>query len=135
MPRRDEHGGPAVGVMFPADPAVVASWSGIPRALVEALGGWGVQAKQLSVELPRSLELVATGVLGAFRLHRVEPVEGLSRLRASRLAVKEASTEIAALRTWMGRRRLRGDRNLDGIVQIGIGYSLPFAAPIVTFED
>jgi glycosyltransferase involved in cell wall biosynthesis len=110
-------------------------WSGIPQGLAWGMRELGVGASHVSAELPRPLGLPVTLALSAARLHRVPRARPGERLRASRRAVREGSSELAALRSLALRTRLKTPGEPPPTVQIGTGYSLPPGSPVVTLED
>ena len=124
----------SLAVTFPADPYAATSWSGTPAGLIKGLLGCGVAVSGIGLQLPLVLHKT---VLGASALIRLRPP-----FRGSRSVLHEALTRARVapsqgrLETLLARRRLRGPRRFDAIVQLGTGYSLPLAtAAVVTLED
>jgi glycogen synthase len=109
-----------IGVAFPADPTSPDSWSGTPAGICRGLASQGVDVRPVDLHLPAVVELAVTTALGV-RLG--------SRSRARLLP------EVAALRSAVARWRLRDGDRLDGVVQIGTGFSMPARLRIVTVED
>jgi glycosyltransferase involved in cell wall biosynthesis len=109
-----------IGLAFPGDPAAASTWSGTPSGVRRGLADAGVEVVDLAVELPRPALLAARAALQL-------------RYRDRRLGL--ISPELAALRTAVARRRLAAAGPLDGIVQVGTGYTLDAAVPVATYED
>jgi glycosyltransferase involved in cell wall biosynthesis len=122
-----------LALTFPADPYARTSWSGIPAGLLDGFVACGVAVSGIGLQLPPVLHKTMIGTSALVRLRRPS--------RASPNAVHEALTRARVapsqgrLESLLARRRLRGLRRFDGIVQLGTGYSLPSAAPVVTLED
>jgi glycosyltransferase involved in cell wall biosynthesis len=121
-----------IGVAFPGDPSQPATWSGIPYRLSRALEQAGVEAVPLQVQPPALVRAVCTNVVAAAYLRPRRDLKGA--IRRARAAAR-TSDGLAAVNTWAAPGALREAGSLDGIVQIGTGYTLPGATPIVTFED
>lgn len=103
--------GPArLGVVLPADPAALNSWSGIPSGVCRGLAQHGVEVRLIDVRAPASLERAVTTALGV-------------PLRSRSLATQLPS--VAALRSAAARIAFRNAGRLDGVVQIGTGNSVP----------
>jgi glycosyltransferase involved in cell wall biosynthesis len=121
-----------IGVAFPGDPSQPATWSGIPHRLIRALEQAGVEAVPLQVEPPALVRAACTNAVAAAYLRPQRDLKGA--VRRARAAAR-TSDALAAVNSWAAPGALRRAGSLDGIVQIGTGYTLPSAAPIVTFED
>src|SRR5919197_4166155 len=112
-----------LALTFPADPYARTSWSGIPAGLLDGFVGCGVAVSGIGLQLPPVLHKTMIGTSALVRLRRPS--------RSSPNAVHEALTRARVapsqgrLETLLARRRLRGLRRVDGIVQLGTGYSLP----------
>src|SRR5919197_4085581 len=122
-----------LALTFPADPYARTSWSGTPAGLINGLLACGVAVSGIGLQLPPVLHKTMIGTSALARLRRPS--------RSSPNAVHEALTRARVapsqgrLETLLARRRLRGLRRFDGIVQLGTGYSLPPGAAVVTLED
>lgn len=129
--------GPSRGVqiVFPGDVRDQRRWSGIPHGLAEGIRELGLEASHISAEIPRAIGTPVTLALSAARMRRVPPAPALERLRRSRLAVRQGSSELAALRSLALRRRLRRIGDGEAVVQIGTGYGVESVEPVVTLED
>jgi glycosyltransferase involved in cell wall biosynthesis len=123
-----------VGVAFTGDPQNPTTWSGTPLGLVRGLTENGVQTVGLNVEPGRALDFVTKNFVASLRLHRAWRGNPKATIRFAR-AIARASPELAALRTWVGKRALRRADALDGLIQIGTGYSFDTRIPIVVFCD
>jgi glycosyltransferase involved in cell wall biosynthesis len=121
-----------IGVAFPGDPSRRATWSGTPSGVMRGLADAGVEPVAVNVE-PRGLLRPAAFNLIAARYLRPagSPRAAVRRARSA----SWASPELAAVNSWASARALRDAGPLDGIVQIGTGYTLRADAPIATFED
>lgn len=121
-----------VGVAFPGDPSQPATWSGTPSGVIRGLSEVGIEAVPINIE-PGALVRFAT--LNALALPYLRPRRDLvAALRQSRAAAR-VSPGLALVRSWVAPEALERAGRLDGIIQIGTGYSLLTAVPIATFED
>jgi glycosyltransferase involved in cell wall biosynthesis len=123
-----------LGVAFTGDPEKPTTWSGTPRGLVGGLAQLGVEPVGVNVEAGPALDFVARNFVTSLRLHRAWRGDVDRTIRLAR-AMARASPELAVLRTWVGNRALKRAGRLDGIVQIGTGYSFDTRRPIVVFCD
>jgi glycosyltransferase involved in cell wall biosynthesis len=123
-----------VGVVFPGDTRTRATWSGSPAGIASGLAAAGVGVQHLSAHPPLAIDFVAKNTLALRHLHDNRGRGLASSAKRSRFMVK-LGPEFAQLRTWTLKRRLRARRRLDGLIQIGTGYSLPPDVHGVTFED
>ena len=121
-----------IGVAFPGDPSRRATWSGTPAGVMRGLAAAGAEPVAIRAE-PRPLvralgaNLIAAGYLRPRRDVKV----ALRRSRAAALALPG----LAVLNSRAVPRRVRRAGPLDGIVQIGTGYTLPDDVLVATFED
>jgi glycosyltransferase involved in cell wall biosynthesis len=90
-------------------------WSGIPAGVLSGLEAAGVEPVAVDARMP--------GADVAARALRVSPV----RQRTNPLFAHADGLSAVA--------RLRAAGPLDGVVQIGSGYTLPSRFPVVTYED
>jgi hypothetical protein len=125
---------PTVGLLFPGDTRDASTWSGTPAGIGAGLRAAGVEVAHVRAEPSAGLNFVARNGLAALRLHRSVENGPVATLRRSR-HVATLGPELAAVRTWAVNRRLRDTSRLDGIVQIGTGYSVSADLPTATFED
>jgi glycosyltransferase involved in cell wall biosynthesis len=123
-----------VGVAFTGDPQKATTWSGTPRGVVRGLEALGVEPAGVNVEAGPPLAYVAKNLVAGMRLHRAWQGDIERTIRVAG-AMARASPELGVLRTWVGNRALRRAGRLDGIVQIGTGYTLETTTPIVVFCD
>lgn len=99
------------------------------RGLVET----GAEAVGIRTE-PAS-RLVRAATYNAISVAYLRPhVAVAAAVRRARRAAR-ASTGIAAVSSWAAPKALRQAGRLDGIIQIGAGYTLATDVPIVTLED
>jgi hypothetical protein len=125
---------PTIGILCPGDPAAPATWSGIPSQIVDGLEEHGLEVRSINVDAPRAVmrcgSLIAGGAMGiSIARTGVRPTP--SRLRG----IGSLSPTVAAMRSVVARRRLSEYGPLDGVIQIGTGYSVTTKAPVITFED
>ena len=97
------------------DPGDPSSWSGVPARLLRGLELAGCEAIPVSAE-PRGSDRVA-------------------RLLGMSWADQAASRGFGAVFGATARRGLRRAGDLDGVVMIDSGYTLPEGTPFVTFDD
>jgi glycosyltransferase involved in cell wall biosynthesis len=123
-----------LAVSFTGDPLDPTTWSGTPLGLSRGLAAKGVEVVGANVDPARALDFVAKNAVAALRLHRARRESPRATIRFAR-AIARASPEFALVRTWVGKAALRRAGPLDGIVQIGTGYSFVTHVPIVVFCD
>lgn len=122
-----------IGVSFPGDPGHPATWSGTPYGVICGLEEAGVEAVPINVGLrSRVVRVASTNLIATTYIRPARDVMGAVK-RARKAA--GVSPRLAAVRTLAAPGALRRAGRLDGIVQIGTGYTLDSPAPIVTFED
>jgi glycosyltransferase involved in cell wall biosynthesis len=121
-----------IGVAFPGDPSQPATWSGTPSGVMRGLREAGVEPVAIQAEPSPAVRAVAFNLLAAAYLRPSRDLRGaVQRSRAAAWA----SPGLVTVNSWAAPRRLRRAGQLDGIVQIGTGYTLATDAPIATFED
>jgi hypothetical protein len=126
--------GPTIGLLFPGSPTARRTWSGTPSGIARGLEQLGVQVRGISVDAPRPISqgvsLIAGGaMLASFARARVRPTPRQLR------RVGSMSPAVAAMMSAIAKRRLDECAPLDGLIQIGTGYSVTTTVPVVTFED
>ena len=121
-----------IGVAFPGDPSKRATWSGTPSGVMRGLAESGVEPVAIQAEPP---PLIRAAALTAVTIRYLRPGRDLKAVALRGRAAAWASPTIAAVNSWAAPRRLRHAGRLDGIVQIGTGYTLETDIPIATFED
>jgi glycosyltransferase involved in cell wall biosynthesis len=122
-----------IGVAFPGDPSQPRTWSGTPSGVMRGLAETGAEAVGIRTEpASRLVRATSFNAIAAAYLRPGRDVRAVVR-RARRAA--RASTGIAALSSWATPKALRQVGELDGIIQIGTGYTLATGVPIVTLED
>jgi glycosyltransferase involved in cell wall biosynthesis len=121
-----------IGVAFPGDPTDRSTWSGTPSGVMRGLSEAGVEPVPIQAEPSKVLRGTTLNALTAAYLRPGRDVKA-AVLRAR--AAAWASPALAAIQSWAAPRRLRQAGPLDGIVQIGTGYTLKTDVPLVTFED
>jgi glycosyltransferase involved in cell wall biosynthesis len=121
-----------IGVAFPGDPSEKATWSGTPSGVMGGLRKAGVEPVAVQAEPSPLVRAIAFNLLSASYMRPSRDVR--AAVRRARSAAW-ASPGLAALNSWAAPRRLRAAGRLDGIVQIGTGYTLDTEVPIATFED
>ncbi len=121
-----------IGVAFPGDPSQPDTWSGTPSGVMRGLRGAGVEPVAIQAEPSPAVRAVAFNLLAAAYLRPSRDLKGaVQRSRAAAWA----SPGLVTVNSWAAPKRLRRAGQLDGIVQIGTGYTLATDAPIATFED
>jgi glycosyltransferase involved in cell wall biosynthesis len=121
-----------IGIAFPGDPSHKATWSGIPFGLIGALEAAGVEAVPVRVEPPAPLLAASTNAIAATYLR---PQRDLRVAVQQARAAARTSASIAQVNSWAAPKALRRAGQLDGIIQIGTGYTLRSSAPVATYED
>jgi glycosyltransferase involved in cell wall biosynthesis len=121
-----------IGIAFPGDPSHKATWSGIPFGLTGGLEAAGIEVVPVRVEPPPLLLAAGSNAIAATYLRPQ---------RSPRVAVQQAraaartSAGVAWLNSQATPKALRQAGRLDGIIQIGTGYTLPGGIPVATYED
>lgn len=110
---------PHIIVAAVGDPESPGTWSGTTAGVLAGLRDLGVRASGLDLTLPSGLEQALLVGAGAASRNRYE--------------AQSAALTVCA-RSWLARRRLRGERSY-GVIQIGSTFSLPPGTPYVTLED
>jgi hypothetical protein len=121
-----------IGVAFPGDPSKRSTWSGTPNGVMRGLAEIGVEPVAIQTEPPK---LIRDAALNAVTVAYLRPGRDLKAVALRGRAAAWASPTIAAVNSWAAPRRLKAAGPLDGIVQIGTGYTLETDVPIATFED
>jgi glycosyltransferase involved in cell wall biosynthesis len=121
-----------IGVVFPGDPSQKATWSGIPSSLIGGLESAGVEAVPIGIEPPAALLAAATNTVAAAYLR---PQRDLRTAVKNARQAARASASLATVMSWAVPGALRRAGRLDGVIQIGTGYTLRCEAPVVTYED
>jgi glycosyltransferase involved in cell wall biosynthesis len=120
-----------IGVAFPGDPSQKATWSGIPSGLIGGLETAGVEAVPIGIEPPPLLAAGTNAVAAAY----LRPGRNLRAAVQNALQAARASASLATVTSWAAPGALRRAGKLDGVIQIGTGYTLSCEAPVVTYED
>jgi glycosyltransferase involved in cell wall biosynthesis len=121
-----------IGVAFPGDPSQKATWSGIPASLMGGLESAGVEPVPIGIEPPALLRAAGTNAVAAAY---VRPRRDLRTAVKNARQAARASASMATVTSWAVPAALRRAGRLDGVVQIGTGYTLRCEAPVVTYED
>jgi hypothetical protein len=125
---------PTIGILCPGDPTARSTWSGIPRQIVDGLAERGLEVRGVDVDPSRPVmrwgSLLAGGTM-LVSMARSGSAPTPRRLRG----IGSLSPAIAAMRSEVARRRIGESGSLDGLIQVGTGYSVVRGAPIVTIED
>jgi Glycosyl transferases group 1 len=125
---------PTIGVLCPGDPTAPATWSGIPSQIVHGLQEHGVDVRAINVDAPGPVmrwgSLIAGGAM-VVSITRAGVSPTPSRFRG----IGSLSPAVAGMRSVIARRRLTESGPLDGLIQVGTGYSVTTKAPVVTLED
>jgi glycosyltransferase involved in cell wall biosynthesis len=126
--------GAAIGVLFPGEPTSRRRWSGVPSGIIDGLEQLGVEVHGLNVNaspaISRWVSLIAGGsMVASIARARLRPTPHELRRVGSK------SPAVATIMSSVAKRRLDASVPLDGLIQIGTGYSVKTALPIVTYED
>lgn len=121
-----------IGIAFPGDPSHKATWSGIPFGLSGGLEAAGVEVVPVRVEPPALLLAAGSNAIATTYLR---PQRSLRVAVQQARAAARASAGVAWINSRATPRALREAGRLDGIVQIGTGYTLPEGVPVATYED
>ncbi len=121
-----------IGVAFPGDPSKRSTWSGTPSGVMRGLAEAGVEPVAIQAEPSR---FVRAAALNAVTVAHVRPGRQLREVALRGRAAAWASPTIAVVNSWAAPKRLRQAGPLDGIVQIGTGFTLATDVPLATFED
>ncbi|MCW3070104.1 MAG: glycosyl transferase group 1 [Solirubrobacterales bacterium] len=125
---------PTIGILCPGDPTATSTWSGIPRQIVDGLRERSLDVCALNVDAPRTVMRWASLVGGGMMAPSINRA-GVSLTPRQLRAIGSLSPAAASLRSVVARRRLDECAPLDGLIQVGTGYSVTTDAPIVTLED
>jgi glycosyltransferase involved in cell wall biosynthesis len=121
-----------IGIAFPGNPSHKATWSGIPFGLTRGLETAGVEVVSVRVEPPALLLAAGSNAIAATYLRpQRNPRTAVQQARAA----ARTSAGIAWLNSRAAPKALRRAGRLDGIIQIGTGYTLPAGLPVATYED
>jgi glycosyltransferase involved in cell wall biosynthesis len=121
-----------IGVAFPGDPSQKATWSGIPASLMGGLEAAGVEPVPIGIEPPAPLLAASTNLVAAAY---VRPQRDLRTAVKNARQAARASASLATVTSWAVPGALRRAGRLDGVIQIGTGYTLRSETPVVTYED
>jgi glycosyltransferase involved in cell wall biosynthesis len=123
-----------LAVSTTGDPRASAAHSGVPAGIVHGLQDLGAEVAPVRAELPSRLERPVSVALAASSLRPRD-------LRHPALAIRRRMPGVAVRSVFSALRgpRARGDLRragpLDGAVQHGCEYRLPWSTPFVTLED
>jgi len=121
-----------IGIAFPGDPSHKATWSGIPFGLTGGLEAAGIEVVPVRVEPPALLLAAGSNAIAASYLRpQRSPKVAVQQARAA----ARTSAGVAWLNSRATPKALRRAGRLDGIIQIGTGYTLPGGIPVATYED
>ena len=125
---------PTIGVLCSGDPTAPETWSGTPREVIHGIGELGLEVRSIDVNAPRSISLVVSLVAGGTMAASIARA-GVRPTRSLLQSVGSLGPTVAAMMSGVAERRLRRSPPLDGLIQIGTGYSVTTTVPVVTFED
>lgn len=121
-----------IGITFPGDPSDRATWSGIPFGLTGGLEAVGIEVVPVRVEPPALLLAACSNAIATTYLRPRRDLKGA--VRQARAAAR-TSDGIARVNSWAAPKALRRAGRLDGVIQIGTGYTLLADVPVATYED
>jgi hypothetical protein len=101
---------------------------------VQGLQEFGLEVRGINVDAPRPISLVASLIAGGATLASIVRA-GLRPTPSVLRTVGSRSPVVATMMSGFARWRLGGSVPLDGLIQIGTGYSVETTVPLVTFED
>jgi len=125
---------PAIGVLFTGEPTAPNRWSGTPRGVVDGLEQLGVEVHGINVNPSRATLRRVSALAGGAMIVSIARA-GLRPSAGELRKVGSLSATVARMTSTVAKRRLEEAAPLDGLIQIGTGYSLATTVPIVTFED
>ncbi len=125
---------PTIGVLCSGDPTAPETWSGTPSEVIHGLGELGVQVQSIDVNAPRPISRVMSLLAGGAMAPSIARA-GMLPTRPLLQSTGSLGPAVAAMRSRVAERRLRGSPRLDGLIQIGTGYTVTTTVPVVTFED
>jgi len=122
-----------VGVVFPGrDPLQQGTWSGTPAGIISGLEEIGVAPIPIAVGPPPAVGALASNLVALRYLRPSTDVRAAVRQARSTARVSPSMAAVVTACTPPG---FGEAEELDGIVQIGTGFTLRTDVPIVTFED
>lgn len=124
----------SVGVVFPGDPSAPATWSGMPHGVVTGLRSLGVDTRPLTATPSEQLHALARDAVACLHLPRAAGGGVSETLRLSRLLARN-SPLLGSLYSASATRAVGREPSLDALVQLGAGYVVDAATPLVTYED
>lgn len=130
----DTSAGAAIGVVFPGDPSAPATWSGTPGGVIAGMRAIGARPAPVNAMPPERVHRLLRDAVAITELRRSRRGGIRPTLRLSRAAARNTPA-MARLYTRSARAAVIAAGAVDGLVQIGTGYSLPSGRPIATFED
>lgn len=125
---------PIIGVLCPGDPTTPATWSGLPSGIVHSLEEMDLEVCGINVDPPRPLSLGLSLISGGIMVASIARA-GLRPTPGKLRSVGSLSPALAAMMSEVAKRRLGACAPLDGLIQLGTGYSVTTTVPIVTLED
>ncbi len=125
---------PRIAVSTTGDPRDPSVHSGAPAGVVRGLSELGAGVAPVRAELPGPLERPVSIALAAARL-RPPALRHPARAMRRQMPGISMAPEMAAMRQLRARADLRRAGPLDGAVQHGCEYGVPWKVPFATFED
>jgi Glycosyl transferases group 1 len=126
--------GPTIGLLFPGEPTASPTWSGTPSGIARGLEQLGLEVCGINVDAPRPISQAMSLILGGTMVPAIVRA-GMRPTPRELRRIGSMSPVLAAMLSAVARRRLDGSSSLDGLIQIGTGYSVTTTVPVVTFED
>jgi Glycosyl transferases group 1 len=125
---------PTIAVLCPGDPSAAATWSGIPSGIVHSLEELGLEVRGINVDAVRPISVGVSLIAGGVMVASIARA-GVRLTPREVRRVGSLSPAVAGMMSGIARRRLGASAPLDGLIQVGTGYSVETTVPIVTFED
>jgi glycosyltransferase involved in cell wall biosynthesis len=128
---------PRIAVTCAGDPSNLTSFSGTPASLLKALAELDVEALALRGDLGAHGQAWVERALLALHLRPADLRNpgGLRQRRRDLRTELILSPVLPPLRALAVKLRVAHIASLEGIVQFGVAFDLPSAAPAVTLED
>jgi glycosyltransferase involved in cell wall biosynthesis len=130
-----------VAFAMSGDPFDRAAFSGLPASLCGALAELGIEVLPVDVELPAPWQRLLVNAMTLGFLDPRRAADGLRAGRSPRLLFRDhkpklhASREMAAVRSRVAARRLRGSSPMAGAISFGSEFRLPDGIGYVTLDD
>jgi glycosyltransferase involved in cell wall biosynthesis len=123
-----------VALVFPGDASSPATRSGAPHGIARGLLARGADVVHVRAEPGVVVRLVVESLLTAVEVPKTALEQRTDVLRRSR-ATALCRPELSWVRSRSAHRRLNGSTDVDAVLQVGTGVSVPSGLPTVTYDD